>query len=125
MAKILMVDDSDDACEPLAAFIRTAGHDVTCARNGREALGVILVETPDVILLDLWMRDLDGPSFLEIVRSYLRMRHLPVVVLTGMIDSPMIGRVRALSVNSILIKGKATPEEILEGVKAATIRHPG
>ena len=38
---------------------------------------------PDLVLLDLLMPDMDGPSFLQVVRLYLRMQSLPVVVLTG------------------------------------------
>jgi len=34
---------------------------------------------PDVVLLDLVMPEMDGPSFLEVVRSYLRLQSLPVV----------------------------------------------
>jgi len=104
---------------------RGAGHDVTYAPNGREALSLVLADWPDVILLDLLMPGMDGPSFLEVVRSYLRIQSLPVVVLTGLGDSPMIDRARALNVNSILVKGKATPDEILKALTEALIRYPG
>src|SRR5580765_1353733 len=114
MAKILIVDDSEDSRESLAFFLREVGHDVTGVPNGREALSLILAELPDVILLDLLMPVMDGPSFLEVIRSYLRIQSLPVVVLTALTDSPMIDRVQSLKVNSVLIKSKATPEEILK-----------
>ena len=125
VAKILIVDDSEDARESLAIYFRAAGHDVQCVPNGREALSLVLANLPDVILLDLLMPEMDGPSFLEVVRSYLRIQSLPVVVLTGLADSPMIDRARALKVNSILIKGKATPDEVLKAVEEALIRYPG
>src|SRR5437879_3988115 len=112
MAKILIVDDSEDSRETLAIMFRDAGHEVQCAPNGREALSIVLNELPDVILLDLLMPEMDGPTFLEVIRSYLRIQSLPVVVLTGLADSPMIDRARALKVNSILIKAKAAPDEI-------------
>ena len=127
MAKILIVDDSADSSEVLAVYFRSEGHEVTCAPNGREALSVILshTNTPDVILLDLVMPEMDGSSFLEVVRSYLRIHSLPVVVLTGISDSPMIDRVQSLKVNSVLAKTKATPEEVLKAIDEALIRHPG
>ena len=78
-----------------------------------------------MILLDLVMPEMDGPSFLEVLRSYLRIQSLPVVVLTGLSDSPMIDRVQSLKVNSVLIKTKATPDEILKALQDALIRHPG
>lgn len=125
MAKILIVDDSEDARETLAVVLRDVGHTVACAPNGREALSLVLTDLPDVILLDLIMPEMDGPSFLEVIRSYLRIRALPVVVLTGLGDSPMIERARALSVNSILVKGKATTDDILKALESALVRYPG
>jgi len=125
MASILIVDDDRDARESLAAFLQTAGHYAKCVPNGREALATLLADLPDAILLDLIMPEMDGPSFLEVVRSYLRIQSLPVVVLTGLSDSPMIDRARALHVNSILVKGKATPDDILKEIEAALIHHPG
>src|SRR4051794_10667822 len=123
MAKILIVDDDEDARESLAVLFRDSDHAVTCAPNGREALAAVLADTPEVILLDLMMPDMDGPSFLEVVRSYLRIQSLPVVILTALGDSPMVDRARALKVNSILVKGRAMPADIRKAVEEALVRH--
>lgn len=125
MAKILVVDDDAKACEILVELLKRSGHDATCVPNGREALIRVMTETPDVVVLDLAMPEMDGPSFLEVVRSYLRLQSLPVVVLTGLVDSPMVDRAQALKVNSVLNKGKATPDEILRDIEAALIHLPG
>ena len=125
MAKILIVDDCENSRESLAVIVRDRGHTVTCVPNGREALTQVLTDLPDVILLDLLMPEMDGPSFLEVVRSYLRIQSLPVVVLTALGESPMIDRARALKVNSILVKGKATPDDILKALEEALVRYPG
>jgi two-component system, OmpR family, response regulator len=125
MAKILIVDDEADSRESLSILFRDAGHKVESAPNGREALVSVLTDAPDVILLDLIMPEMDGPSFLEVVRSYLRIQSLPVVIFTALSDSPMIDRARALSVNSILVKGRASPEDVLKELEGAIIRHPG
>ncbi len=125
MAKMLLVDDNLDAAETLAILLRTAGHTASCVPNGREALAAVLADMPDVILLDLLMPEMDGPSFLEVIRSYLRIQSLPVVVLTALADSPMIDRARALKVNTVLVKGKATPEDIQKALEEALVRYPG
>jgi CheY-like chemotaxis protein len=125
MASILIVEDAADACEPLAKFLEKLGHTVRCTANGREALSAVLAAMPDVVLLDLFMPEMDGPSFLEVLRSYLRLQALPVVILTGLVDSPMVDRARALKVNSILVKGKASFEDIRHAVEEALHRLPG
>lgn len=124
MARILIVDDNCDSGEGLARVFRTSGHEVTCVPNGREALAHVLHQTPDVVLLDLLMPDMDGPSFLQVVRMYLRMHSLPVVVLTGFTESPLIERALHLKVNSVLVKGKASPSEILKALEAAMAGTP-
>ena len=125
MAKILIIDDDLDGCQPLAKFLGQAGHKVSCLRNGREALASVLAQTPDVILLDLLMPEMDGPTFLEVVRSYLRLVSLPVVVLTALADSPMVERVRHLKVNTILVKTKASFEDIRHALEEAAHTLPG
>jgi len=125
MAKILIVDDDQDARETLAVGLEAAGHRVDRVSNGKEALAKVLDELPDVVLLDLMMPEMDGPSFLEVVRSYLRIQSLPVVVLTGLAESPMVDRALALKVNSVLIKGKASPQDIQKAIEEAAVRMPG
>ena len=90
MARILLVADHPDTCEALSRFLQTGGHYVRCVPNGKEALAEVLNVVPDVVLLDLVMPEMDGPSFLEVVRSYLRLQSLPVVILTAFTDSPML-----------------------------------
>jgi CheY-like chemotaxis protein len=65
------------------------------------------------------MPEMDGPSFLEVVRSYLRLQSLPVVVLTGSPDSTMLGRMQNLKVTSVIEKTKASSEEIQNALEAA------
>jgi CheY-like chemotaxis protein len=125
MAKILVVDDSEDYRIVLAMHLERAGHVVTGLPNGKEALVHVIAQTPDAVVLDLLMPEMDGPSFLEVVRSYLRLHALPVVVLTGLPESPMVEHARFLKVNSILTKGKASLDDIESAVKEALVRVPG
>jgi CheY-like chemotaxis protein len=125
VAKIMVIDDDRDAGETIALFLKKAGHDVTYVPNGREALIQVLHSLPDAVLLDLMMPEMDGPSFLEVVRSYLRFQSLPVVVYTGLAESPMVERARSLHVNSILLKGKASSEDVLKAIEEALLRLPG
>ena len=124
MAYILIVDDNLDFSNTVAKFLQKAGHEVESVPNGREALAHVLHRLPDVVVLDLLMPEMDGPSFLEVVRSYLRIQSLPVVVVTGLGDSPLVERARALKVNSILIKGKASSEDVQKAVEEAAVRIP-
>ena len=124
MASILIVDDDADGRDALCQFLQRAGYQVECVSDGRDALAAVLARTPDLIVLDMFMPQMDGGGLLEILRSYLRLQSLPVVILTGLPDSPLVERARFLKVNAILVKGKATLEDILRAVQLELPRAP-
>jgi len=124
MANILIVDDAKDAAEALARFLEKNGHSVQVVPDGKEALRAVIDDGTDLVILDLLMPEMDGPSFLEVIRSYLRLQSLPVVVLTAVSDGPLLDRVRSAKVNCILIKSQATNDEILNAVNSSLHKIP-
>lgn len=125
MSRLLIVDDDSDTCAPLAKFLRGKGHTINCMPNGKEALVSIISQPPDLIILDMFMPEMDGAGLLEIMRSYLRLQSLPVILWTGLPDSPLVERARHLKVNDILVKSKATFDDIHQAVEMALVRAPG
>src|SRR4051812_9790183 len=122
---VLVVDDDPDAADIVARWLRLAGHHVRCAANGRQALGEVVGRRYDAVVLDLMMPDMDGPAFLDAIRSCLNVppppaaAALPVVVLTGAPDGPAADRARRLGVSAILVKSVAEPDDVLRAVHAA------
>lgn len=123
MPHVMLVDGAVEACWPLAKFLERSGHRVTCVGSGREALTDLIRDLPDVLVMDLLMPGMDGASLLAVIRSYLRLQSLPVVVLTALPDSPMVQRVLDLGVDSVLIKGKASLDDVRSAVNDANRRH--
>ena len=117
MSYVLLVDDEPDGREPLGRLLEHAGYEVTCARDGRVALQSILSRVPDVIVLDLFMPQMDGVKFLEVLRSYLRLQSLRVLVLTAFPESPLVAKARQLGVTRFLVKSQATFPEIDAAIK--------
>ncbi|MDY7037014.1 MAG: response regulator, partial [Thermodesulfobacteriota bacterium] len=61
MAKtILVVDDEESIIQSLYGILIDEGFEVITAKRGLEALDKIETEMPDMVLLDIWMPDLDG-----------------------------------------------------------------
>jgi len=79
--RVLLVDDDDTFRRVMAAELGRRGHDVMTAASGRDALAQVGEASPDVILLDLRLPDLDGITVLEKLRE--REVRAGVVVLTG------------------------------------------
>ncbi len=84
-ARILVVDDDEGLLVLMAAALREAGHDVATAGSGREALRWLASQTPDLMLLDLKLRDIDGPALLAKLQGPAAAR-IPFVVVTGQGD---------------------------------------
>jgi CheY-like chemotaxis protein len=81
---VLAVDDDRDGLELLAHVIEQVGGDVRMAKNAREALALLLTWTPDVLLLDISMPDMDGYELLRTIRGVHRLQEVPAVALTAL-----------------------------------------
>lgn len=79
--KVLVVDDVPAVQVAIGAALKTAGHAVTTASSGRQALGCLEADSFDVVVTDIWMPDGDG---LRLIKQ-LRARDNPprVIVITG------------------------------------------
>ena len=118
MASVLVVDDEVNGRDALCAYLVKFGHSVVGAASGDDALIFLFRKPPDVIVLDLSMPKMDGPSLLEIVRAYLRFQSIPVIVWTGIRHGSVLDRVQEMGVHSILFK----PNDSLPDVRAAVER---
>jgi two-component system chemotaxis response regulator CheY len=69
VAKILVVDDSGLARRATRQILETAGHQVTDAQDGLSALERYFLDKPQLVLLDVTMRDMDGLEVLTRIRE--------------------------------------------------------
>ncbi|SAK61160.1 hybrid sensor histidine kinase/response regulator [Caballeronia ptereochthonis] len=82
-ARILLVDDSEDATEALALLLALDGHEVKRAYGGQEALAVIESFTPDVALIDINMPGMTGHELARRLRQHEQCVSTRLVALTG------------------------------------------
>lgn len=78
---ILIVDDEPTICQSLSGLLSDEGYEVTSVLNGYEALKLIEMDSPDIVLLDIWMPGIDGIETLKEIKK----KHplLPVIIITG------------------------------------------
>lgn len=86
MATILLADDSDDLRGAYAASLRAAGHTVLEAAEGRKALELVRQYRPDLLLLDVWMPNLNGFEVLASLRGEAAATQLKVIMLSVLGD---------------------------------------
>jgi CheY-like chemotaxis protein len=120
MPVILVIDDTALARETVAKLLEHEGFQTVRAANGKEAYATLYSQTPDLVLLDLMMPEMDGITFLRMVRHSPLWEHLPVIVLTGVTDDErMIARARELHIDDLVPKATFGFEDLLVRVKKA------
>jgi DNA-binding response OmpR family regulator len=87
-AKLLVVDDEPRTAELTAELLRRAGYSVDVAGSGTEALERVRAGTPDLMLLDYEMPDMEAPEVLDSLRSGGERVPFPVIILTGARHAP-------------------------------------
>lgn len=83
VARLLVVDDDPRIRRLLEVLLSGSGHEVVLADSARAALAYLRGETPDLILLDIMMPDMDGLTLLGRIRAVRRLAKVPVLMLTG------------------------------------------
>jgi two-component system KDP operon response regulator KdpE len=75
-----VVEDEPAVAEVVATALRARGYEVAVAVTGRDALEQVSLHEPDVVLLDLWLPDVDG---IEVCRRLRRWFRNPILVVTA------------------------------------------
>lgn len=66
---VLIADDEPVVCDFLGEFLSRRGHQVKCALDGKQTLRALREEPPDLLLLDLYMPEVDGLGVLRRIRD--------------------------------------------------------
>jgi len=80
VAMILVVDDEPQILTALGRGLTRVGHDVAAARTAEDGLAMAATRSPDLVLLDLQLPDLDG---IEVVKRLRSWTDVPVLLLSG------------------------------------------
>lgn len=83
-ARVLVVEDDSVIVRTLRINLRARGYDVLVAQDGTTALQLAHTDSPDVVLLDLGLPDLDG---VEVLRRLRKTSSVPVIVLSARRES--------------------------------------
>ncbi len=116
--RILVVDDNPEVQDLFKSLLVDEVGEIRTAGNGKEALQVLNDFEPDLIFLDLMMPEMDGLTFLRVLRTDRRLMNLPVVVVTAKQLTAAERRELEMRVVQVIQKGDDTLEgrlrEVLE-----------
>jgi CheY-like chemotaxis protein len=88
MAKILIVDDDPDFLNATQIVLEKEGHQILCAKSGKEGFQVAKSDQPDIIILDVMMDSvLDGVSMSQQIHDDDSTKDIPIVMVTSIANT--------------------------------------
>lgn len=102
MPRLMVVDDELDVREYLKKFFLRRKIDVITAENGEEAVRLVDVHRPDLMLLDVRMTGIDGVETLRRIRE--NGNAVRVIMVTGVEDTDMLAPLTGLNILSCIHK---------------------
>lgn len=116
MASILIVEDSLLSRRVFTKMLKAEGYEILEASSGPEALEILRTQTPDCMLLDLLMPEMEGREVLKIMRQ--QGLQIPTIVITA--DIQMSTRQECLDLGAIAVIHKIpNAEQVLGWVRKA------
>ena len=115
MRKILIVEDEDLLRESYQIILSTEPYDVDVAANGEEALKKCSQADYDLILLDLMMPIMDGPTFLE--KYAASASPAKVIILSNLSSGDELTRALALGARRNILKASLSPKQLISTVR--------
>lgn len=118
--RLLVVDDEIDICNFVKSFFQLRGFEVFTALSGEEAMSQLLLERPDVVILDVMMRHgSEGLEYLPKIKSELP--SAKVIMVTAVEDSTIVAAAREKGADDYITKPLVL--EYLETTVLDKIRH--
>lgn len=115
--KILLIEDDSFLSEIYVAKFQESGFEVLVARDGAVGLVKIKEQTPDMILLDVVMPNMDGFEILQIIKGDPQIKNIPVVILSNLGEQENIAKGLELGAAAYIVKAHYTPTEVVAKVK--------
>jgi len=115
---VLIVEDDDTTAMVIEAVLQRMGYPTRRARNREDiARGLATQPTPDLVLLDVLLPDVNGFDVLNRMRHHVALRNIPVLMLTSLSERKDIAKGLLLGANGYITK-PALPSTLIDAVQA-------
>jgi two-component system KDP operon response regulator KdpE len=80
VSKVLVIDDDPSLLRALRLGLQASGHEVVTAANGEQGISQTALTTPDIVVLDLGLPDIDGQAVCRAIRQWSQ---VPIIILSA------------------------------------------
>jgi len=116
--KVLLVEDDKMILDMYTLKFSQEGYEVVQAENGKDGLDSAKKESPDIILLDIILPQMDGFTVLKEIKKVDALKDIPVILLTNLGQDGDVKKGLELGANDYLIKANYTPSQVVDKVKS-------
>ena len=113
MVMVLVVDDLPDSCRALVHLLKMSGYQAECVSSGEQALAVMKMLKPQLIVMDESMPGKSGIEVLRELKSKPELADVPVLFYSANSDSAKVEQARRLGAVDWLVKGSTDWTELL------------
>ncbi len=117
MPKILIIEDEKFLRELISQKLKNEGFEILQAVNGEDGIKIAKQEKPELILLDLFLPDIDGWKVIEEIKKDSLLNKISIIILSNYSQKEYIEKGLKLGVDDFLIKAHLTPDEIIKKIK--------
>lgn len=110
---ILLVEDESSVREVLKRKLIKSGFKTSVAEDGEEAMKALDNDIPNLILLDIVMPKMNGFDFLERIRSDIRYRDIPVIIISNLEGDNDRTTGRNLGITDYIVKSNISLRELM------------
>lgn len=111
---VLLVEDEEDIRAMYAEQLTIAGFDVTVACDGLEAVAKVSTESPDLVLLDIILPELDGLDVLRRIKADNKTSNIPVIIMSNLNQDNQKADAEKLGATAFYVKSSLTPSEMIK-----------
>ena len=122
--KLLLADDSITIQKVVDLTFADEGVNVLCVSNGREAIEALAEVSPDVVLADVFMPEMNGYEVCEYIKQNDKFKHIPVMLLVGSFEPFDEEEARRVGANDTLTKPFQSIRRLIEKVGLLSSKRP-
>jgi PleD family two-component response regulator len=110
---ILIVDDQKDTGTALERLLRYAGHEAVSVTGGAEALAMLHLRKPSLVVLDVNMPEMDGLTALKTIKEHEELKDVAVVMYSADTHHETMSEAKRMGAVDFLVKGTVPFDELV------------
>lgn len=116
MKTVLLIEDNPDIRENMGEILELANYRVLLAPDGKQGVALALAQTPDIIVCDIMMPELDGYGVIHLLQKHEHLQHIPFIFITAKAERTEIRKGMELGADDYITK-PFTGTELLNAIE--------